>query len=108
MPSAFYFPAGRNGSGEEADYWNSVLRAGLATFNHDAGQLNFAFFGALNLAVDFPGQTVMSATFEGIGLAQGHTENWGHNWWLRGKSCAYIGGVRSSVMGWMGMGKPVQ
>ncbi|GAB1319224.1 hypothetical protein MFIFM68171_09434 [Madurella fahalii] len=108
MPGAFYFSVGRKGSGEVADYWNSVLRAEQTTFNHDAGRLNFAFFGALNVAVDFPGQPVVAATFEGIGLAQGHTDNGGNNWWFGGKTCTYIGNDEVKCDGTDGEGKPVQ
>lgn len=88
-----FFELGRKGSKEVAAWFNERIPADHTTFNHDAGKLNFAFIGTLELiythtTVDMEEEKI-TFTFEGVALAQGHAgvEN---NWWFGGQNCRYF------------------
>lgn len=84
------FEVGRSASEEVASWFNSRLsgyndtsvNGDRTTFDHTAGELNFAFIGDLTLTVrtsnDPEGLTV---TFEDVALAQGR-QFLSNNWWF--------------------------
>jgi hypothetical protein len=76
------FVVGRKASGTVADFYNATIKSFENTFNHGAGELNFAFLGTLQLNVQ--GGKVGSATtltFDNVCLAQGHSGAT-NNWWF--------------------------
>lgn len=81
------FRVGRKGSSEVANWWKERIPANHTTFNHDPGDLNFAFIGELVLYVASIKKVV---TYKNVGLAQGHAGA-SNNWWFGGKEMRYIG-----------------
>lgn len=86
----FHFQVGRSGSEEVADWFNQrfsgynddSLNGDRTTFDHTAGELNFAFMGDLVLEVsttEYPGG--LSVTFPDVVFAQGSTL-FSNNWWF--------------------------
>ena len=85
---AFNFTVGRHATGTVANFWNQNINSDQNTFNHSAGALNFAFLGTLKLKfvpID-PTSPPVDATFQDVGLAQGHSGST-NNWWFGGKNC---------------------
>lgn len=73
----FYFNCGRKGSNEVANWFNHKTFNGWSTsFNHPAGNLNFAVEGKLRLVSR--DSTILIDNFL---LAQGH-KNLSNNWWV--------------------------
>ena len=86
----FTFEVGRSASGAVASWFNSRLsgynddsvNGDRTTFDHTAGELNFAFIGDLTLTVitaDYP--TGITVTFQDAALAQGR-DGLSNNWWF--------------------------
>ena len=86
----FTFEVGRSGSSGVASWFNARLsgyndasvNGDRTTFDHTAGELNFAFLGDLTLTVttaDYP--TGITVTFPGVALAQG-PDGLSNNWWF--------------------------
>lgn len=85
------FSVGRSGSGTVASWFNARIPASQNTFNHTAGDLNFAFLGTLKLTVrgGILGNGQDTFTFSNVALAQGHSGS-SNNWWFGGQNCSYI------------------
>jgi hypothetical protein len=83
----FRFRVGRKGSSQVADWFNDRVPGNRTTFNHTAGELNFAFIGTLNLIVSGSGfgQNQKNVSFDNVAFAQGHTVA-SNNWWFGGKT----------------------
>lgn len=86
----FTFEVGRSGSETVADWFNEKfsgyndpsVNGDRTTFDHTAGELNFAFVGDLELSItsaDYPGG--LSVTFPNVAFAQGSTL-FSNNWWF--------------------------
>lgn len=86
------FSVGRSGSASVAQWFNNQVPAAQTTFNHGAGELNFALLGTLQLSVTggILGNGLATLTFPNVALAQGHS-GLSNNWWFGGQHCAYIG-----------------
>jgi 1-phosphatidylinositol phosphodiesterase len=84
------FSVGREGSTQVADWFNDRIPPGQTTFNHTAGELNFAFLGTLELTITggILGQRQKIYTFSNVALAQGH-DVLSNNWWFGGSFCEY-------------------
>jgi hypothetical protein len=85
----FSFSIGRKGSSGVANWFNSRIPASRNTFNHTAGELNFAMIGKLELVVTggILGSQTGTYVFNGIALAQGHSGS-SNNWWFGGTECS--------------------
>jgi hypothetical protein len=85
------FHAGRQGSAATANWFNTAVAASQTTFNHTAGELNFAFSGTLKMTITggILGNGQDTFTFSNVALAQGHTGA-SNNWWFGGLNCSYI------------------
>ncbi|MCG9790844.1 PI-PLC domain-containing protein [Flavobacterium algicola] len=82
------FSIGRKGSEKVAKWFNNSISSSKNTFNHQAGELNFAFLGTLKLTLTgakLAGRT-KSVTFSNISIAQGHSGA-SNNWWFGGRTC---------------------
>lgn len=86
----FHFQVGRSGSEEVAEWFNErfsgynddSINGDRTTFDHTAGELNFAFMGDLTLEVstsEYPNG--ISVTFPDVVFAQGSTL-FSNNWWF--------------------------
>jgi hypothetical protein len=82
------FEVGRKNSKEVAQWWNDRVKSDQNTFDHTAGDLNFAFMGTLQLHVNDSNQGDLQVTFENIGLAQGFDRP-NNNWWFGGPNCTF-------------------
>ncbi len=94
------FSIGRKGSESTAKWCNDRLDATQNTFGHDAGELNFAFMGTLELVVA-GGQDYsehQTFIFSNIAIAQGHA-GLSNNWWFGGKTCIHIDDNRVRAYG---------
>jgi len=89
------FRVGRKGSSTVANWFNNAVPANRTTFNHSAGDLNFAFLGTLTLTLTggILGAGRETFTFSNAAIAQGHSGA-SNNWWFGGDSCSYIGNDR--------------
>jgi phosphatidylserine/phosphatidylglycerophosphate/cardiolipin synthase-like enzyme len=87
------FKVGRQGSDKVADWFNQQVPASKTTFNHSAGELNFAFIGTLKITVtgDIFGDGEETFEFSKVAIAQGHAGA-SNNWWFGGENCSYIQG----------------
>jgi hypothetical protein len=85
------FNIGRKGSSDTANWFNSRVASYQTTFNHGAGELNFAFLGTLKMTIKggIFGGGQESFTFGDVAFAQGHSGA-SNNWWFGGKECVYI------------------
>lgn len=85
------FSVGRKGSSEVAAWFNANIPASQNTFNHTAGDLNFAFLGTLSLTITggVLGDNKETYTFSDVSFAQGHSGA-SNNWWFGGQHCSYI------------------
>lgn len=86
----FSFEVGRSGSGAVASWFNARLsgyndnsvNGDRTTFDHTAGDLNFAFIGDLQLALTAPGYSQgITVTFPDAAFAQGKS-GLSNNWWF--------------------------
>lgn len=86
----FSFEVGRSGSGTVASWFNTRLsgyndnsvNGDRTTFDHSAGDLNFAFIGDLRLAITAPGYSQgITVTFPDAAFAQGKS-GVSNNWWF--------------------------
>jgi len=104
----FTFRVGRHGTSEVADWFNNRVPASQTTFNHDAGKLNFAFLGTLQLTITGGqlGDTQGTFTFTQIALAQGHSGA-SNNWWFGGQNSQNTGENRVTSPGTNASGDPV-
>lgn len=102
------FKVGRKGSGEVASWFNTRVPANRNTFNHTAGDLNFAFMGTLTITVTggILGGGRDTYTFQNVSLAQGHSGA-SNNWWFGGSTCMYISNNEVSCTGTNAKGAPV-
>jgi hypothetical protein len=73
---SFTFRVGRKGDSSVAKFWKSHFAASESTFNHNPDELNFAFYGPLDIQMG--GQTYRIPK---VGLAQGHAGA-SNNWWF--------------------------
>ncbi len=82
------FSIGRKGSDTVADWFNTQISASQNTFNHTAGDLNFALIGTLELTLTggILGGHTANLSFPQIALAQGR-DGFRNNWWFGGKGC---------------------
>lgn len=86
------FSVGRHGTSEVANWFNSNIAADQTTFGHTAGELNFAFIGALTMKVSYADFGVEEHyVMQDVALAQGHSGAT-DNWWFGGKACRNTGG----------------
>jgi hypothetical protein len=85
------FSIGRKGSESVANWFNDRISASQNTFNHTAGELNFAFIGTLELTIkgNILGSHQQNFTFLNVAIAQGHSGT-SNNWWFGGQNCSYI------------------
>jgi hypothetical protein len=84
----FTFRCGRSSDDKDntvATWFNGEIQPDQTTFGHEAGALNFAFIGTLDLTVRGHDGAQHTFTFDDIALAQGHAL--GNNWWFGGKQC---------------------
>ncbi|WP_323118291.1 PI-PLC domain-containing protein [Burkholderia alba] len=88
----FSFSVGRKKSTSVANWFNGQVAAYQTTFNHSAGELNFAFIGTLVLTITggILGSRVATYRFQNVALAQGNAGA-SNNWWFGGKDCTNIG-----------------
>lgn len=102
------FSIGRKGSDEVAKWFNDRVPASQNTFNHNAGDLNFAFLGTLVLTISggVLGSGQETYTFNDVALAQGHSGS-SNNWWFGGQHCSYIQNNQVSCPGVDANGGPV-
>jgi len=92
------FKVGRHKTKQVADWFNTISRDGKdTTFQHDAGGLNFAFKGTLNLKVVsiLYGNKTRTYTFENVLIAQGSTGD-RNNWWFGGSK--NLEGKKNSIV----------
>lgn len=91
------FRVGRKKSSAVANWFNSRVSGSQNTFNHTAGELDFAFIGTLEITISggILGSLEATYQFSRITLAQGHAGT-GNNWWFGGSNCNYSG--RGSVV----------
>lgn len=103
------FRVGRKSSKDVAYKFTDEVKASQTTFNHDPGDLNFAFFGTLELKITggILGRNVDVFTFADIAIAQG-SAGLSNNWWFGGKNCKYIGNNTVSCMGTSKSGMAVE
>ncbi|MBB3453128.1 hypothetical protein FHT86_001384 [Rhizobium sp. BK313] len=94
----FNFSVGRHGSAKVAKWFNEKVAAGKTTFNHTAGELNFAFLGKLTLIIK-KNETELTCTFYNVALAQGHTGTDRNNWWFGGLHCLNMATNKVSCIG---------
>ncbi|MBD0254879.1 MAG: hypothetical protein ICV83_04095 [Cytophagales bacterium] len=92
------FSIGRQGSESVANWFNTQVKASQTTFNHPAGELNFAFLGTLALTLLGPDKNQDTYTFLNVALAQGHAGT-SNNWWFGGKNCSNQGDNRVTCSG---------
>lgn len=85
------FHVGRQGSSATANWFNTMVPGSQTTFNHSAGELNFAFLGTLKMTITggILGNGHGSFTFSNVAIAQGHVDL-SNNWWFGGLNCSYI------------------
>lgn len=85
------FVLGRSGTEPVAKWFNGLVPPSQTTFNHTAGDLNFAFLGTLELTITggILGGSPHRFIFRNVALAQGHSGA-GNNWWFGGQNCFYI------------------
>lgn len=102
------FSIGRKGSEDVANWFNTNVAASQTTFNHTAGELNFAFLGTLELTISggILGGNQQTFTFYNVALAQGHSGA-SNNWWFGGQNCAYIQNNQVSAQGVNAQNGPV-
>ncbi len=102
------FSIGRKGSEEVANWFNNRVPASQNTFNHGAGDLNFAFLGTLVLTITggILGAGQETFTFYDVALAQGHSGS-SNNWWFGGQHCSYIQNNQVNGLGVNSKGAPV-
>ncbi|MGE4799763.1 hypothetical protein AB8989_05130 [Yersinia hibernica] len=86
------YQIGRSGSKGVANWFSSNIKANQTTFNHDPGDLNFAFLGTMTLTLSggVLGKNQDTYTIPNVTLAQGHA-GLSNNWWFGGKTCSYQG-----------------
>ncbi|WNJ20216.1 hypothetical protein [Pontibacter sp. G13] len=94
------FSIGRSASGTVADFFNKLIPSTRNTFNHGAGELNFALIGTLKLMLTGGdlGQTQETFSFGQVALAQGHSGG-RNNWWFGGKNATYTGDNQVETQG---------
>lgn len=90
----FTFEVGRSGSGAVASWFNARLsgynddsvNGDRTTFDHTAGDLNFAFIGDMTLSLTGPGFTQgITVNFPDVAFAQGKS-GLSNNWWFGQKN----------------------
>jgi hypothetical protein len=88
--SKFTFTVGRKASSGVANWFNSQIPGERTTFNHTAGELNFAFVGNLKLTVSGGGMgsNERQIIFNDVAFAQGHSGA-SNNWWFGGKTAQH-------------------
>lgn len=88
--SSITFKVGRSGSESVAKWFSNNIKANQNTFNHDPGDLNFAFLGTMTLTLSggVLGSNQDTYTINDVALAQGHSGG-RNNWWFGGKNCVY-------------------
>ena len=86
------FKVGRKGSKETAKWFNDIVPIENTTFAHQAGELNFAFIGTLELVFTdgIFGDRKKEYKFEDIAICQGHAGA-SNNWWFAGRKCYNAG-----------------
>lgn len=94
------FYVGRKGSEDTAKWFNDRIAPSQTTFDHSAGELNFAFIGTLKLTLTggifVSGQETF--TFSDVTIAQGHAGA-SNNWWFGGTHCSYMKDHKVSCTG---------
>jgi len=101
------FSVGRSGSDQVAKWFNDRIPEPQNTFDHDAGALNFAFLGTLEMTITggIFGSSRETFKFSRITLAQGQAGT-SNNWWFGGQHCFYIQNNQVSCKGVNSKGSP--
>lgn len=102
------FSVGRKGSGSVASWFNHRIPACQTTFDHPAGDLNFAFLGTLQLTISggVLDERKETFTFNQVALAQGHSGA-SNNWWFGGQNCSHVEDYRVTTAGTNARGEAI-
>jgi len=100
-PGGFFsFFLGRKGNEDVASWWSNNIKASENTFQHNPGELNFAFLGTLTVTFwSFEIEELIIATFPNVGIAQGHAGG-SNNWWFGGQGGWSTQSNRIRLLGW--------